>query len=258
MMSTIAKRLGEELEFIKFSTPTSGRFLHDKVILLAFKKGQAQPSYCVKTVRAAAGNDSIVRGHHNLTKLNALVAGSTSERVFAKAIALYEDEQMISIETALPGVRARLTRAMLPRVAAVCAAYEARTVVGEAQPLEYWADKLSPALRAYFDTLPPCDMALVPALQLGDLTEDNLLFNGSEVYVVDYDRFGEIDLPGFDLFGLLYRFDRARIKSLCAEFMPGRTATRLLFLYYALERTVRKPHERLAEEDIIEGFKQLA
>lgn len=258
MMSTIAHKLGEDLEFIKFSTPTSGRFLHDKVILLAFKKGEAKPAYCIKTVRAPQGNDAIVCGHENLTKLNALVAGTASEHVFAKAIALYGGDEVVSVETALPGVRARLTREMLPRVAAVCNAYEACTALGTPKPLAHWAAHLPPKLRAYYDTLPPCDTELTPALQLGDLTEDNLLFNGSEVQVVDYDRFGEIDIPGFDLFGLLYRFDRARIKSLCAEYMPGRTAPRLLFLYYALERTVRKPHERVPEQDIIDGFTKLA
>lgn len=252
MIPLIKKTLQGEYDFLKYSTPNSGKSLEDKVILFAFKREAAVPELCIKTVRNYSARDVVSRGFTNLQRLNTLTAGSAHERLFPKALSLYDDgEHAFSVETAVRGRRERLTRTTLERVVQTYTAFQAHVAERALRPLDELADGLlSPELRAHYDSLPPSSVRLPRVLQLGDLTEDNVLLEGQDVRIVDFDRVGEIDLPGFDLFGLLRRFDGAQTRALCAAYMPAYLEAigaegdgpyeRLLFLYFVAERTVRK------------------
>src|SRR3989344_5266371 len=47
------------------------------------------------------------------------------------------------------------------------------------------------------------DIQLPILTQHGDMTPDNVLISDKNIYLIDYDWAGEINLPGFDLFNFL-------------------------------------------------------
>ncbi len=252
-----------EASFLKYSTPNSGKSLADKVIFLVFAPGAATPSLCIKTVRSYGAREAIVRSFENLKTLNGATAGSPSEALFARALHLHDDgEHVFSVETACEGSRARLSLANFETAIEEYIRFQAHVALPPLRGAEELAIgvlrdcDLGPQdkgeLLRFFDALPPTSFKLPHALQLGDLTEDNMLFSSSGMRIVDYDRVGAIDLPGFDLFGLCLRFARERSHELCEKHLreyfarieaEGRgSLVRLLFLYYVAERTIRKSH----------------
>lgn len=270
----------EELSFLKYSTPNSGRTLQDKVIFLAFGPDAASPSLCIKTVRNYGARNTIRRSFENLKSLHAATAGKPSERLFARAVHLHDDgENIFSVETACEGERVRLTEESLEKVVRAYVEFQSEVAAPPLRGME----ELLPAvlgisglreedrkeLEMFFDSLPSSSLKLPHVLQLGDLTEDNLLLSPERLSIVDYDRVGEVDLPGFDLLGLFTRFDSARAKELCEQYLPeyfvqigaeGRgPLSRVLFLYYIAERTVRKPYhlKDATAGDIIADFSRL-
>jgi len=65
------------------------------------------------------------------------------------------------------------------------------------------------------------DVMLPKLIQHGDLTEDNILFEYGEMHIIDYDFVNVTDLPGFDLFGLLNRYNSREVKKCsCCSRLP--------------------------------------
>jgi len=268
----------DHLSFLKYSTPDSGRSLTDKLVLMGFQPSAALPSVVIKTVRHYAAKQNIVRGFDNLKCLHALTKGSAFEGLFAKPLHLYDDgECVFSAETACTGERVRLTHESLERLVKQFSEFQAHAAELPLRGLHELSILIlrdcgvssegKGELLRFFDSLPPSSLKLPRVLQLGDLTEDNVLMSDESFQIVDYDRVGEIDLPGFDLMGLLYRFDTKDVRRLCEKYLPaylekigaeGRGLDRLMFLYYVAERTVRKPYRQgVSAEDIISGFSKL-
>ncbi|MSU74062.1 hypothetical protein EXS56_02900 [Candidatus Kaiserbacteria bacterium] len=269
------------LSFIKYSTPTSGKTLDDKVIFLAFKLGMMAPFLCIKTVRNYGARETIVRSFNNLKQLNRLTAGSRYEQLFPRALHVYDDgEHIFSIETACSGGRAILDRTILQTVVGEYTGFQAHVAKRPLREVDELAEHTirtcglseldQNELRRFYDSLPVTPVRLPSAVQLGDLTEDNMLFSHERIFIVDFDMVGIVDVPGFDLFGLLFRFNQKETAALVREYFPDYFAkigaeigdneyARLLFLYYVAERTLRKPYliKTLSAKKIIVDFSRL-
>ena len=256
----------EELSFLKYSTPTSGTYPNDKVIVLVFEPKARTPFLCVKTVRHYGAKENILRSFNNLKRLNELTAGSTSRGLFAEALYLYDDGEFVfSIETACPGKRVKLDYEKLGAVVEAYIRFQEHIAVGPLRDADDLAlNTMSGCglgtsdrqeLLQFFNTLQGSSMQLPCVIQHGDVTEDNMLFTSADVCFVDYDLVGLVDLPGFDLFGLFRRFNHGEVAALCRKYLPSYfekiganvesdNYIRLLFLYFVAEHTLRKPHLR--------------
>ena len=268
MIPLIQKTLGAPYDFLKYATPNSGKSRADKVIFFAFAPGAMEPSLCIKTTRSYEASEVIRLGFRNLQKLNALTGVSAETSLFPRAVSLYDDgEHIFSVETAVPGQRERLTPEMLERVVREYTRFQAQVAQPKLQPVDAFAQELlSEELLRYYHTLPKSALRLPRVLQLGDLTEDNLHFFPGGVAIVDFDRAGEFDLPGFDLVGLLRRYSKKEVRLLSQRYLPEYLRAigaqgegpydRLLFLCHAAERLLRKGSGESAEA-LIRGFENL-
>ena len=272
------------LSYLKFSTVTSGSGLNDKVIFLVFKNRASLPFLCLKTVRNYEAKQAILRNFNNLKILNTLVAGSPYVRIFAQAIYLYDDgENIFSIETACPGERVKLDKKKLKVVMADYFGFQeylAKRGDGSTRGIEQLAKETvtksgfnesdQHKLLGYLAQLSPTNIRLPRVIQHGDLTLDNILLSENGLCIIDYDYVGSSDIPGFDLFGLFHRFNRADLPKLCKEYFPtyfkkiggeflDDNYRGLLFLYYLIELTQGKLHnsENTSFEQVISGFERL-
>lgn len=273
------------LDYLKYSTITSGAGLDDKVIFLVFKNHSSTPFLYLKTVRNYEAKEAVSRNFNNLKKLNALTAGSSYDRLFAQALYLHDDgENIFSIETACLGKRVNRDREKLRAVVTDYIGFQeylAKSSAYSLRDIEQLATETviksglnerdqHKLLEYITDKLPRTEVRLPRIIQHGDLTLDNLLLSESGLCIIDYDYVGSSDIPGFDLFGLFRRFNRADLTKLCKEYFPmyfekiggkfgGDNYRRLWFLYHLTEHTQGKSHnsgEALFER-IISDFKRL-
>ena len=180
---------GEIISFMKASTPASGTKGVDggKVLLFVFEGGEVFPTLCVKTTRVYSDRDVIRRNYSNLKALHEEVSGNEYALMFAKPLHLYDDgEFSFCIETVCPGA----------------------TFSAEASNVELVIEKYI-AWQSYlaqntqkFQTLGN-GLKLPVLTQHGDMTPDNVLVSGKNVYLIDYDYAGVSQLPGFDLFSFI-------------------------------------------------------
>lgn len=272
------------LSYIKFSTVTSGQGLNDKVIFLVFKNRESSPSLCIKTVRNYEAKEAIVRNYNNLKTLNTLTFGSVHSRLFAQALYLHDDgENIFCIETACPGKKVSLNGGKLQDLVKDYIAFQeylanqgkhALRDIGKMSKETVMKSGLNESSQArlleYIDTLPTSNIKLPSIVQHGDLTPDNLLLSKNGLCVIDYDYVGNLDIPGFDLFGLFHRFNSADLIALCKEYYPeyfkkigGQSVTddyrRLVFLYHLVEHTQGRPQALagVQPEKIISDFEHL-
>ena len=274
---------GAYLSFLKYSTPASGRNLNDKVIFLVFKPGAAEPFLCVKTVRNYAAKEVVARNFSNLKKLNMLTAKSPYSRLFARALYLHDDgENVFSIETACPGRRIKLNKKKLSGIVAEYVGFQeylAKRNSGFIDGVRRFAEETvahsgleetdKREILRFMESLPFAKMKLPRLIQHGDITEDNILMSKSGLHIVDCDFVGITDLPGFDLFGLFFRFNCFEAEKLCYEYLPeyfkrigadlsGNGYEGLFFLYYFIERALRKTYllKGASAGSIISDFKK--
>ncbi|MBI2673868.1 MAG: phosphotransferase [Candidatus Zambryskibacteria bacterium] len=283
----LAKYLAEDnfpLSYLKFSTVTSGSGLNDKVIFLVFKNHASLPFLCLKTVRNYEAKQAILRHFHNLKKLNVLTAESSYARLFAQALYLHDDgKNIFCIETACLGERIKLNKERLKIVLADYLGFQEYLAKRDNSPMrdikqlaEETAIKSGlneldrHKLLEYITQKPPTSIKLPRIIQHGDFTLDNLLWSKNGLCIIDYDYVGNSDIPGFDLFGLLHRFDQADLSSLCKKYFPeyfkkigGESLDDnyrgLLLLYHMTEYAQSKPHnsEDISFAQIISDFEQL-
>jgi thiamine kinase-like enzyme len=106
-------------------------------------------------------------------------------------------------------------------------------------------------------------------VQHGDMTPDNVLVSGKNVYLIDYDYVGFTRLPGFDLFNFLVKlksqknffpnnYEQYFWKYFKAIGAKVEVDEGLLFVYYLLEIN-RKNHQgkKKNSQEIIENFSTL-
>lgn len=272
------------LNFLKFSTVTSGSGPNDKVIFLVFKNQASEPFLCLKTVRNYEAKQAILQNFHNLQKLNTLTDGSLHEKLFSRAVFLYDDgENVFSIETACLGVRTGPDKEKLAFIVESYIDFQVYLSKQSSAPLmtlgQIAKDEVSKSglndsdrqvIWEYFEQLPPIDISLPRIVQHGDLTLDNILMSKNGWCVIDYDDVGNTDIPGFDLFCLFRRFSQADFPELCREYFPeyfkkiggnfrGENYHGLLFLYHVMEYVKKKSHnfEKISTEQIIFHFERL-
>ncbi|MBT6048115.1 MAG: phosphotransferase [Candidatus Scalindua sp.] len=275
---------GGPLSFLKYSTPTSGKSLNDKVIFFVFKPREKVPFLCVKTVRSYDAREIIIRNFDNLKKINTLTASSPYFDLFAQALYLHDDgENIFSIETICPGKRIKLNKKKLSFVVAEYIGFQEYLAKNSSESVSDIKDfvkeiisksKLKELdqqkLLQFTETLPLDNVKLPRLIQHGDVTEDNILLSKKRLCIIDYDFVGVTDLPGFDLFGLFSRFNQSEVKELCYKYFPkyfsridvdveSNKYKGLLFLYFLIERILRKPHplENESAEKIISDFKDM-
>lgn len=249
----------DTLSFLKYSTPNSGKDPDDKVIFLAFREDTTEPSLCVKTVRSYGARGTVIRNYDNLKRFNQLTVGSPYANLFARALFLFDDgEQVFSIETVCRGRKMKFDADVLRRVVETYTGFHALLAKrAPCVPLRQFAhDAISASglggaeqadLLHFIESLSGLSATLPRVIQHGDLTEDNILVSGDSLCIVDCDFAGVTDLPGFDLFGLFYRYDRKKARGQSMTHLPGYFARvgadvreeayeTLFFLYYLIER----------------------
>lgn len=271
------------LNFLKFSTVTSGAGLNDKVIFMVFKNHANLPFLCLKTVRNYEAKHSILRNFRNLQKLNTLTNNSPFEHMFARALHLHDDgENIFSIETACVGDKVGKDKQKLMVAIRDLIDFQEFLVNRSDRVLRDGKQLAEEAIKRaelgesdrnkflkYFSVL-SLDINLPRIIQHGDLTPDNILLSRDRLCVVDYDDVGNTDIPGFDLFSLFRRFSRADFLELSDKYFPiyfkkiggkfdANNYRGLLFLYNFIEYTQKKAHnfEEISMEKIISGFERL-
>ena len=272
------------LNYLKYSTVTSGAGLNDKVIFLVFKNRSSVPSLCLKTVRNYEAKEAVSRNFNNLKKLNALTVGSSYDRLFAQALYLHDDgENIFSIETACIGKRVNRDKKKLRTVVEDYISFQeylAKSGGDSLRNMEQMAKETviksglneedQHKLLEYIAEFARIEARLPRIIQHGDLTLDNLLSSENGLCIIDYDFVGSSDIPGFDLFGLFRRFNKADLLKLCKEYFPiyfekiggkfkGKDYRGLWFLYHLIEHTQgRLPSLKdTSSERIISDFEHL-
>ncbi|MDO8620913.1 MAG: hypothetical protein Q7R31_01395 [Candidatus Levybacteria bacterium] len=182
------------LSFMKISTPASGRELgKGKILIMVFEEGEVWPTLCVKTTRMYSTGEIIKRNQNNLKLLEEGVLGSLYAQMFAKSLYLYDDGSVIfCIESVCPGIR-----------------FSARPYNVELVMKKYiaWQSYLAQNTTK-FQTFEN-DIRLPMIVQHGDMTPDNVLVSGENIYLIDYDNVGENQLAGFDIFNFLSKLRRS-------------------------------------------------
>jgi len=271
-----------KLSFLKYSTPSSGKNLDDKVIFFVFKANEKSPFLCVKIVRTYLAKNTVIKNFDNLKKLNDLTNNGKCENMFAKALYLFDDgENIFSIETVCPGKKTKFNKKKLKNVVREYINFQdsiKKNSNESIDDLEYFAKDLikksnlkeldKQKILRFIGQMSFKDIRLPRIIQHGDVTEDNILLEKDSMSIVDCDFVGFTDVPGFDLFGLFYRFNQSEAKKLCYEYFPEYFAKigadisvdkydSLFFLYYFMEHILRKKHisERISVDEIISDFK---
>ena len=259
--------VGAPLSFLKYSTPSSGKKLTEKEIFLVFKSGASEPFLCIKTVRNYSAKDIVIQNFNNLKKLNTLTTGSSYKNLFAKALYLHDDGEIIfSIETACPGKKVKLNKNKLDMVVKEYVGFQeyvAKNNTDFIGDMESFVKDIvvqsglkevdKQEILQFMELLPLTGIKLPRLVQHGDVTQDNILLFKDSIGIIDCDFVGFTYLPGFDLFGLFSRFDQSKAKKLCYEYLPeyftkigadlgGNKYEGLFFLYYFIEHILRKPY----------------
>lgn len=275
-----------KLSWLKVSTPSSGAAGKiGKVLLLVFEAGVSQPTLCVKTVRAYSDKELIIRNYHNLEGVYANIKDTKFREMFARPLELYDDGAAIfSIESACIGVMP-VTQEQLGVVLEHYTAWQTHLASQAKQVLD--REDLSAMINAvlgsldlphdvekvvrdYVEAHPISSQIQIPKLlQHGDLTPDNVLVSGNQVFLLDYDYVGEHYLAGFDIFNFLAKIvlNNGTPYDKCQRYLSryfqqiGATIEvheGLLFIYY-LQELARKKNKAVGKtsEELINQFTAL-
>lgn len=231
-----------------------------------------------KTVRAYRDADVIRRGHANARFANDLTKNSPFFTMFPEALAFHDDGSEIwSIETVCGGRRASAHD--LERVVTAYNALSGHikksssgTVTLDADYCENILRQFSGSaetvcgLKEYVAVLWRDEKLTLPRLpQHGDLTIDNIFVDDGSVKIIDCDLFGEIALPGFDIFHLLARsaaFSNRSLKladhlrRMNINVVPDK---KLLFTYFLQGMLVKKDYILIGRtaSEVIDQFNSL-
>lgn len=266
------------LDFLKYNTPISGSGIGTKLLFFVFKPGYKAPILTIKTIRNSRDYDVITRGYDKLVKLNDLVNNSEFQDLFPKPLLINEDaENHFSVETFKLGRKATfkddfekiwnkyisLSKYLKSKSKSnfILNAEYGRKIINQLEGDRPTLD----SLEKYLDKLWQArDIELPVIPQHGDLTIDNILILGDNISIVDCDIFGDIFIPGFDIFHLLSRNKSKNIKDLIkkyfdevdikCDFMNG-----LFFIFFLHGLLIKKDYILKGEsgESIIKKFESI-
>jgi len=273
------------LNFLKFSTAGSGGGIYNKVIFLVFKKNAKEPFLVIKTVRKYSDKKIITTAFQNLNNLNKIISGSKYEKMFPRALYVYDDTDMkmiFSIETACRGIRMNTDDKNLHHIINHYFNFQKYLSEKENNPpidlLQYFATLINQLnfeheskakLASYFKNMyDGGKIRTVRAIsQHGDLTADNAFLENGGLCLVDCDLFGAINLTGFDLFHLLIRCGGKNFKAHYRKYFKEYfhiigdnilIEPHLLFIYYIQDLVLKKIDSgRIGVDEILDGFKKL-
>lgn len=184
-----------KLSFMKTSTPASGTKVdQSKVLIFIFEEGEKWPTLCVKTTRTYAAGEDIRRNHSHLKLLKEGVQGSNYAEMFAEPLYLYDDGKIVfCIESVCPGTRFSASN-----------------------------QDVGPVIEKYIAWQSYLASTSKKLIQHGDMTPDNVLVSGEDVYLIDYDYAGVSTLAGFDLYNFLSKMKLSpeTLRLNCEKYFP--------------------------------------
>lgn len=214
------KLRGRELSFLKYNTPLSGTGLGNKIIFFVFLENSDRPFLVAKTVRTYRDAGVVGRGYANERFLNNLTKNSPFSAMFPEALLFHDDGYEIwSAETVCGGRRASAhdLENILSAYNSLSEHIKKNSGGAIAINADYGknilrqfsgTDETIDGLRKYLVGLWRDEKITLPRLpQHGDLTIDNVFIEDGAVRIIDCDLFGDVVLPGFDIFHLLTRSD---------------------------------------------------
>lgn len=289
MIKQIEKVIGldnKKLSFLKVSTPASGKNKNGKVIIFVFEEGKAEPTLCVKTVRFYGAKEVVIRNHENLKKLVETAEGSIAN-LFARPLRLHDDgKNIFCVESVCSGEKfstgSRDVGLVFEKYVLWQEALSKKTKKffrgGDLlQLLKESISKLSlpkeaeQFLENYFKNLSLQKNIALPALvQHGDLTPDNVLISGKEIFFVDYDYTQLTEFPGFDFFHFLSksRIAPGSFSDQCdkcfSQYFKNMGATvspeslkAIFFIYYIIESIRKGTGAKKTGQEIVSDFEAL-
>jgi len=268
------------ISMLKLSTPNSGKRLYNKVVFLVFKNKDDSPFLCVKTVRKIDDSETIYNGFNKLSLSHKLVKDSPFEEMFPEPLMVSKDDNGIafSVETACRGVRPKANQ-----LEKILSLYEKQQAFLFKKSFSYINDldqyveniikKLNIVqseenkLRKYYRVNIKTDQCIkVPKIpQHGDLTLDNIFIDNSGIHIFDCERFGFIDIAGFDFFHLLSRVFKNDLSKMAINYPSNyfdemgnklQLNKQLIFAYWLHELLIKKEilQEKLNFSFIINGY----
>ena len=191
-------------------------FRNPKVSFIAFVDGQ--PEYFLKTVRFPADNQVIRRAHERLEVANLAIGTAGAKPTLPKPLWLESvDGFDVSAESIVSGRpldinNDRERSAVFDWLNVFCAAtkdaaYSARELedfftrlmaifkVQDNEIAEYWQRTFAGCMQRAGGQ----NLSLPRAPAHGDFTPANILWCGAGLGLIDWDRYGDIDMPLFDL-----------------------------------------------------------
>lgn len=254
------------LDFLKLQAGESWR--NPKVSFLIFEN--KKPICFVKTVRDAQYNFLIENGFINFKKAYDLL--KTSSLAESISIPFLIDEYQgvkFSIESTAKGPRLSScdNRKSLKKVLKWLIEFQsfAKETAALDVPVEiYFKDILKKFLETFqikeqeFASFLQTKLAkhlnncpvekITPIFQHGDFTPDNIILKDENLFVIDWDNYGKIDLPAFDLLTLLERWrddfyfkkDKSVINFYLRNFGIDEKLLPLIYFGYELYSLIRK------------------
>jgi hypothetical protein len=210
---------GSIIDFLKINTAISGSGVGCKVLFLVFLDNSSQPSYIVKTIRTKRDIPVIKNGYENLCRLNKLFEGNEYNDLFPRALLIVnKPEYSWSLESFCFG-RKSIMKNDLSIIfnSYILFSKRLRDYTGGSEILNYnYAERLINEFKGSHEVLSQIKKycyqifkdgeVVVPKIpQHGDFTSDNILINTNRISIIDCDIFGDILIPGYDIFHLLYR-----------------------------------------------------
>lgn len=269
-----------DISFLKINTPISGNGLGNKLLFMVFIGGQTYPHLVVKTVRSRTDHEVIRRGYSNLMNVNRLTQNTDFFDMFPRALMIEDTSDCCwSVESFCAGQRpsiksdfelvfdrycslSKIIHLQSEGTIIIDSAY-AKKIINQLTG----SKEIISTLNCYVDKLFSAGSIKMPVIQQhGDFTTDNILVDGDKIRVIDCDLFGNIVLPGYDIFHFIVRNKEITKKKtyLRRYFNTLEIETildnRILFMYFLHDLDIKKDYI-LAKEtpvSIIEKFELIA
>lgn len=265
-----------DISFLKLNTPISGNGLGNKVLFMVFIDSKTYPYVVVKTVRSMTDHEVIRKSFSNLVKLNRLTQNTDFFDMFPKAL-MIEDvaDNCWSVESFCTGHKPNMRTDfgsifdwycslsklihLQSKATLIIDSTHAKKIINQFTG----SKEIISTLNSYVDKLFDSGPIEIPAIQQhGDFTIDNILIDGDKIRVIDCDLFGNIVVPGYDIFHIIVRnnditkketylkkyFDTLEIEAVLDK--------RILFVYFLHDLDIKRDYI-LAKEtpaSIIEKF----